>query len=290
MIDKKCIICGFSNCKIFPNKFFKNILLRCQQCGLIFVQTQPEFSEFKKIYNQNYFQNSNSDSIGYENYLGDKPNIIKTFEKRFKKIEKLYPKKGTVLDLGCAAGFFLEVAENHGWHPWGVEISEYASRIAKKRFGKKIFQGTLNRACFPNDFFDIITMWDYLEHVPHPLQELSLALQLLKKDGMLILSTPDSDSLPHKIFKDRWMGYKDQEHLYYFSGKNAKMLLEKTGFKVLKSEKIGKYVSSALFIKRLGLYSKFLANTFQFLISKTNLSNSSLYINSLDIICLYAKK
>lgn len=286
----KCNICHSSICKSFPNKFFKNILLRCQKCGLIFVEPQPEFSELKKIYSQNYFKNSNSNSIGYENYLEDKPNIIKTFEKRFKNIEKLYPKKGKILDLGCAMGFFLEVAENHGWTPYGVEISNYASDVAKKRFSDKIFNGTLEQTCFPNNFFDIITMWDYLEHIPDPSQELTLICQLLKKDGVLILSTPNADSLPHRIFRNKWMGYKDQEHLYYFSEKNILTLLEKTGFKVLKIKKIGKYISLPLFIERLGLYNKFLANVFKFLISKTNLPNLSFYVNPLDIICLYAKK
>lgn len=290
MNDKKCNICGSSDCKVFPNKFFKNILLRCQKCGLIFVELQPELPELKKIYGQNYFKNTNSNSIGYEDYLKDKPNIIKTFEKRFKDIEKLYPEKGKILDLGCAMGFFLEVAENHGWTPYGVEISNYAVNIAKKRFGEKISNGTLDEVSFPNNFFDIITMWDYFEHIPDPFQELSRARQLLKKDGLLILSTPNADSLPHKIFKDRWMGYKDQEHLYYFSKKNVRMLLEQSGFKVLKTERVGKYISLDMFIKRLGLYNKFLANILKSLQSKTDLPNFSFYINPLDIICLYAKK
>lgn len=290
MTDKKCGICGSADCRVFPNQFFKNVLWRCQKCGLIFVEPQPKFLELKKIYSQNYFKNSNSGSIGYENYLADKSNIIKTFEKRFKDIEKLHPNKGKILDLGCALGFFLEVVENHGWMPYGVEISDYAGEIAKKHFGERIFQGALDQACFPNDFFDIITMWDYLEHVSSPSQELSRVWQLLKNDGLLILSTPDANSLPHRIFRNKWMGYKDQEHLYYFSRENAIMLLEKAGFTVLKSEKIGKYVNLSLFIKRLGLYNKSLADILKFLLSKTSPPNFSFYVNPLDIICLYAKK
>ena len=292
IMNKQCIICESADCQIFPNKFFKNVLWRCRKCGLIFVHPQPASLEIKKIYSQNYFQNANSHSIGYENYLADKSNIIKTFEKRFRDIEKLYPNKGNVLDLGCALGFFLEVAENYGWTPYGVEISDYASTLAQRRFGDKIVQDTLDRACFPNNLFDIITMWDYLEHISNPSQELARVWQLLKKGGMLILSTPDTDSLPHKIFRDRWMGYKDQEHLYYFSKKNAIMLLERTGFKVLKSERMGKYVSLSLFIKRLNLYNKFLANLIRLLLSKKiiNSPNLSFYVNPLDIICIYAKK
>lgn len=290
MTDKNCVICGSSDCRVFPSKFFKNVLSRCQKCGLIFVERQPEFAELKKIYGQNYFKNTDSNSIGYEDYLADKPNIVKTFEKRLKNIEKLYPKTGKILDVGCATGFFLEVAENHGWTPYGAEISDYAGNMAKKRFRDNVFQSVFDKALPNNNFFDIITMWDYLEHVPNPAKELVRAWQLLKKDGILILSTPDAGSLPHKIFRDKWMGYKDQEHLYYFSEKNLKILLGNTGFKILKSEKIGKYISFNLFAKRLGLYSKSLADILKFLTLKTNASNFSVYINPLDIICIYAKK
>lgn len=290
MTDKNCVICGSSDCGIFPNRFFKNTLLRCKKCGLIFVGRRPEPAELKKIYGRSYFKNADSNSIGYEDYPADKPNIVKTFEKRLKNIEKLYPGKGKILDLGCATGFFLEVAENRGWTPYGVEISDYAGDMAKKRFGDRIFQSVFDRALPNSGFFDIITMWDYIEHIPNPGRELNRAWQLLKKGGMLVLSTPDADSLTHKIFRDRWMGYKDQEHLYYFSGKNLKILLEKTGFEILKSEKTGKYVSFALFAKRLGLYNKFLADILKFLTLKTGAANFSAYINPFDIICIYAQK
>lgn len=290
MIDKKCIICGSSNCNIFPNKFLSNNLMRCQKCGLIFVYPQPIFSELEKIYDHTYFKNVNSNSLGYEGYLEDKPNIIKTFEKRFKNIEKLYTEKGNLLDLGCAMGFFLEVAENHKLSPYGIEISDYASYIAKKRFKNKILNGSLAQANFENNFFSIITMWDYLEHIPNPSKELSQAWSLLKKGGLIVLSTPNTDSLPHKIFRQRWMGYKDKEHLYYFSKKNIVMLLEKNGFEVLKQENVGKYINFSVFIKRLWLYNKFLASVFNFLISKMGLLNFSLYVNPSDIVCFYAKK
>ena len=269
MAEVKCIICGLSDCNIFPNRYLKNTLLRCKKCGLIFVHPQPLFSDLKKIYNKNYFENENSNSIGYEGYLKDKPNIIKSFERRLKNVEKLHKTKGRILDIGCATGFFLEVAKNHGFAPHGVEISGYASDIAKKNFGDKIFNGILAKADLPDNFFDIITMWDYIEHIPDPAGELSRVWQLLKKDGLIVLSTPDTGSLTHKIFKDKWIGYKNKEHLYYFSEKNIIMLLEKNGFKIIKKEKVGKYVTLSVFKERLGLYSKFLSGILNFFISKT---------------------
>jgi 2-polyprenyl-3-methyl-5-hydroxy-6-metoxy-1,4-benzoquinol methylase len=252
---------------------------------------KPKLENIKKIYDFNYFQNNNSNSTGYENYLKDKPNIIKTFKKRFKKIENLLVKNEKSLDLGCACGFFLEIARDKGFDAHGIEISDWASKIAKKKFGaEKIFNGTLQQSDFPEAVFDLITMWDYIEHILDPMTELLIIHKLLNKDGMLVLTTPNTNSWAHKVFKQKWMGYKDKEHLQYFSDKNLNILLQKTGFKVIKKEKVGKFITLSVFAQRLGLYSKPLSNTLNFFIEKMGLRNFYFYVNSGDIICIYAKK
>jgi 2-polyprenyl-3-methyl-5-hydroxy-6-metoxy-1,4-benzoquinol methylase len=291
MPGKNCPICQYPNCLPHPNQFLKNDLLRCQKCGLIFVWPQKQPENIKKIYNSNYFKNKNSNSIGYKNYVKDRPNIIKTFEKRLKKIEKLSGKKGKVLDIGCATGFFLQAARDSGFDPFGVEISEYASQIAKENLGQeKIFTGAMAEANFPGNYFNLITMWDCIEHLPNPSQELSIIYKSLCPGGLLVLTTPNANSLAHKIFRDKWMGYKDEEHLYYFSDKNICLLLQLAGFKIIKKENVGKFVPMAVFLQRLSLYSKPLSAILSFFMAKAGLKDFSLYINPGDIMCIYAQK
>jgi len=292
--NKTCPICkGWQKCTAWPNVFLENSLLRCKKCGLIFVHPQPSPNDIKKIYNSQYFQNQDSNSLGYENYIKDRPNIVKTFEKRLKNIKKLlnFQPGVKVLDIGCAAGFFLEAAKSKGFDAYGVEISEYASRIAKNNLSpEKIFNGTLAQVKLPDNSFGLITMWDCIEHIADPEGELSKIYDLLCGDGLLVLTTPNTSSLAHKIFKQKWMGYKDKEHLYYFSDKNLSLLLKIAGFKVIKKERVGKFIPLSVFLQRLSLYSGPAAKIMNFLTEKTGLNNLSFYVNPWDIVCIYAKK
>ena len=69
---------------------------------------------------------------------------------------------------------------------------------------------------FQKEIYDVITMWDYIEHSPVPMNDIKESFALLKPGGLLVLATPDISSWPAKVFKKKWMVYKDHEHLYYF--------------------------------------------------------------------------
>jgi len=285
----KCNLCGSKNFRLINHRLFENNLCQCNQCGLVFVKFQPCWEEIKKIYQKNYFKSSYSCLYGYQDYLSDKGNIIRTAVRRLKKIESFLGRRGRLLDLGCATGFFLEAAQKRGWDVSGLEISDYAAGLARKSLGRKIIQNTLSEASFPVQYFDVITAWDYLEHISDPKGEIKKASSLLKKGGLFVLSTPDISSLPAKLAGDKWMGFKPLEHLYYFSKGNALVLCQGAGLRPIKAEYIGKYVNLDFFIQRLGLYSKILAKGLKNLMPKRAL-NKSIYINPRDILCLWARK
>lgn len=284
-----CNLCEGKNFDSIPNRVFGNKLLRCRNCGLVFIYPRFPLEDLKKFYNKSYFKNNNSHLYGYQDYLKDKPNIIKTSKKRIAKIQKLYPQKGKILDLGCAVGFFLEVTQEDGWESYGVEISDYASNIAKKAIGTKIYQGPFLGQDFPEKYFDVITAWDYIEHTLDPKAELAKISYLLKDDGLFVFCTPDIESLPAKIAKGKWMGFKDIEHLYYFSGRTIQRLIRESGLEIIKKEYIGKHINLELFFKRLSLYNNALANMLKNLVPK-RFCKKSLYINPLDIMCIYTRK
>lgn len=285
-----CNVCSTEKFSSRTNKVFGNKLLTCLNCGLVFAQPELTVEDLRALYGKDYFKNDDSHLCGYSDYLKDESNIKKTFEKRIKKINSLRPHKGKILDIGCATGFFLEVARKHGWEPWGVEISEYAAGIAQKEFGERIYTASnLAEADLPLNYFDVITGWDYIEHIQDPGMEISRIFNLLKSDGLLVLSTPDIESLPSKITKDKWMGYKDTEHLYFFSQNTLRNLLQKNNLTVIKKEYVGKHVSLNLFVSRLSLYSKIFAQFTKKIIPNKFL-NIGVYINPFDIMCIYAVK
>lgn len=129
-------------------------------------------------------------------------------------------------------------------------------------------------------------MWDYIEHVPNPVEEIREVSRILKKDGFLFLTTPDINSIPAKITRSRWLGFKKYiEHLYYFEFITIKKLLEQSGFQILYKGYTGKYITQDIFIARLISINKI----FNFL-NCIKTDKLSLYINPFDIMVIAVQK
>ncbi len=283
-----CPLCKSSRYKhLYPKKLPRLVI--CLSCNFIYTNPRLKRKYLPKLYTKYYFQNKNSSVFGYHNYLADKEKIRKTFSKRLKDIEKLQ-KKGKLLDVGCATGFFMKTAEEHGWKPEGVEISKFASDYAKKYFHLKVHNMDMQDIDFPLHTFDLITLWDIIEHLSDPIDAMKRIHRILKNDGLLVLSTPDVGSIPAKITKHNWVGYKlSDEHLSYFAPPTLAALLNQAGFRIVKSHHLGKYVSFPLFANRVGLYSTTLGKMLEY-ISKFIPESFNFYLSAFDIICIYARK
>lgn len=220
----------------------------------MYIHPRPTEDQIKKLYGENYY-----DGWGFKNNE-EMVRRIKTltFHRRFDEIEK-YMHPGNVLDVGCDMGFSLEAALERKWEPYGVELSEYSSNIAKKKFGKAVFSGTLEEAHFQSDYFDAITMSDLIEHVPNPNELLQEVKRILKPNGLLAITTPDIASLSSKIMRKQWVNIK-LEHLFYFSPHTITQTLEKNGFGVLRIIPATKALNMAYFHT---IFKDFSATLFQ---------------------------
>jgi 2-polyprenyl-3-methyl-5-hydroxy-6-metoxy-1,4-benzoquinol methylase len=103
--------------------------------------------------------------------------------------------RGRLLDVGCALGTFLALARDRGFEPHGVEISQFASTFAREKRGLDVFTGDLENYAAASGSFDVITFWDAIEHVTHPLENLKTARRLLRPGGLLLLTTDNFDCL-----------------------------------------------------------------------------------------------
>jgi 2-polyprenyl-3-methyl-5-hydroxy-6-metoxy-1,4-benzoquinol methylase len=244
----------------------------------------------KRIYSESYFRSVDSGSIGYDDYVADRAKISRTFHRRLEEIERWTGRKGKLLDVGCATGFSLEVAGERGWDAQGIEISEFACDFARRHLKLEVHCGSLADADLKAKTFDVITMWDCIEHCVDPVHELALANKALKPGGLLALTSPDIGSWPARLWGPRWMGIKDEEHLYYFSPETMERVLNKVGFEMTRAEHAGKYIDVGFFIKRTGLYSSVveqaLSNAARFL----RLTDKVLYVNPFDIMLVYGRK
>jgi 2-polyprenyl-3-methyl-5-hydroxy-6-metoxy-1,4-benzoquinol methylase len=161
----------------------------------------------------------------------------KFFKLHIKSMKENIPVKGRLLDVGCNIGDFLDLMKKEGLDVFGIEPSAYAAERAKEYYGLKVVNGVVDNALegFEDNFFDIVTLWDVIEHLPDPCGALSGINRKLKKDGYICIATHNIDSLFSKITKSLYPHLMYQ-HLYHFSDKTLKAVLDKSGFKVVKSE------------------------------------------------------
>ena len=235
----QCHICSGSEIKLLMKKngfdFF-----RCRNCRLEFIFPQPDNAALEKIYSESYYD---SWGLHLDAHAAQKSKRL-TFEYRLDLVSKFLKPRDAILDCGCATGFFLDLAAEKKFLPYGVEISDFAADVCRKKFETgNIFQGNFEDAEFEGNkenFFSAVFMTDYLEHVRSPRAVLETAFRFLKPGGMLVITTPDTSSLSHSIMNHSWIHYKT-EHLFYFSKVNLEQLLTQTGFIEIRKRKGWKY-------------------------------------------------
>ena len=214
MTIQKCRICNSEKLKVIK-RLAHHKLIECKTCGIIFLDPFPESNKVKKQYEKDDLRNS-------QYYESNRPYDIISFAKRWKIIEdviKKRPKK--ILDYGCSTGNFIEASKIRGYKVQGKELNKRSIEICKSK-GFDVSSKISARD------FDLIHAGDLIEHVTDPREFLTEVTDYLKPKGHLVISTPDFGNIfAHKI------QIKPAEHLYYFTRKSMKRLLEEKGYKVV---------------------------------------------------------
>ena len=154
---------------------------------------------------KNWYDKSYKDGV-YKIYVEEENIRRKVNQRRFQDISK-YISNGTHLDVGCSTGYFLDVSSDKGFLTYGVELSEESVKKINPKH-KNIFQGTLENSNFSNNFFDLVTMYDFIEHVIDPNLTIKIASEKIKSDGIFVLTTPDITSWHAKL-----MGWLNRNYL-----------------------------------------------------------------------------
>lgn len=249
-------------------------IVKCCNCGLIY--KDPVEKDLKEKYGR----------LDDKDYLKSKEARIEKFKIDLSKIEE-YKKNGKLLDIGCGHGLFLEVAKSKGWDGCGIELSKEACRYGRN-LGLNIINKSLEEARFREDSFDVITLWDVIEHVEKPSEILRLSNSILKKKGIIVFSTPNIGSLFAKIMGKKWWNLMNM-HLYYFDRKTIKRILEKNGFSVLKIKSYPRIIIPKYAVEWLKQY-KSVYKLFKLISDKTFVGNLKIKINFFDSMIVYAKK
>ena len=270
-------------------------IVKCKECGLVYVNPRLKEKNLHAIYKKGYFKNSafnvvKSTFYGYGKYLEEEEYIKATFNERLKIINK-YSKKGRLLDIGCALGFFLEIARDDGWDVQGLEIIDYAYKYAINKLNLPVMNKTLEEAKFKSNSFDVVTLFDVIEHLPNPNSTIKEARRILKQNGLIAITTPNIGSIPAKLLGRNWEEVKRvREHIYYFSESTLKRILESNNFKILKTESAGRFFSVKSAIERGKLVNKTIFTLLEKFSNILNLNGKRIYVDPHYKITMYAKK
>lgn len=215
----KVLLCG-EDYTVYSLEEFR--LVRCRNCGLVYLNPRPKPEEISKYYLSDYYKAPEWDDPF-------------SFLKRSKGalIEKFAGKKGRILDIGCKRGELLVEMRKRGWETYGTDISQEACDYTGKKLGfENIYCGGLLLLDLKEDFFDAVTLFNVLEHIYNPLETLKKIHRLLKNDGVLIINCPNFGAIQGSIFKDKWFVLDLPRHLYQFTPDSLRNMAEKAGFQM----------------------------------------------------------
>ena len=211
-------------------------IVRCPSCGLVSRAHMPAAEELSAIYTDAYFASAANDAnvgaTGYLDYIADEELHRVNARKRLVHLRKHAP-PGRLLDVGCAAGFFLDEAKRAGWTPRGIELAPSMAAWARERLGLPVEHVSFADAEIEQHAYDVITMWDYLEHSVDPSADLRRAHQLLKPGGILAVSTGDIGSLAARLSGSRWHLLTPRHHNVFFQPHTLRRMLEQARFSVV---------------------------------------------------------
>ncbi len=232
---QNCIFCGNKEFKHFDTLEGWNIVI-CKKCGYIFTNPRPKKDILPLFYQNDYFKDARFKGKFYNNDGSVKKDKIEQTS-IVRSVEKWFSKRGKLLEIGAANGDFVSEMNSRGWCSTGIEISKDAVAIAKEKHSINLFNGTLEEFnC--NEKFDVICMFQTLEHVENPNFVLNKACELLALNGILLIEVPNINSFDLKISKTRKKQLYDLPvHLSHFSPRFLKKQLQLNGFKIIEIDR-----------------------------------------------------
>ena len=219
-----CPLCGAQTRRRLVTKMGFDVV-RCTACGLVYVWPPPGADELEALY-----------SGGDYHAVVDEGERRRTFARRLRQIEAICPERGRLLDVGCSKGFFLDVARDAGWDVAGVELNRNAADEARGR-GLDVWHGDLAAARFDPASFDVVTLFDVIEHTSRPRDTLAACRRVLRPGGLLVATTPDVGGLVPRVTYalfactlGAWDHPTPPGHLVQFSRRTLRQLLESEKF------------------------------------------------------------
>ena len=219
-----CPVCeGKSFTKLFEKQ--GEPFARCNGCGLVMINPRPVYSEVIKTYDHDYS----------EFYIKKAVKKIQRAKRWAKAVQKTGVKEGRWLDVGCSAGLIVKAVEELGYDAYGVDVEKHGIEFAQSELGlKNVSHGMLEEQKYPDKYFNVISAYDVIEHVPDLNSFVSELARILAPGGVIDIRTPDVGhwAVPRRL--ETWNAIQPSEHLYYLDKKTLPLLFSKYNLKLIK--------------------------------------------------------
>jgi len=205
-------------------------LVKCKNCGFIYVNPRLKREALAKLYHKHYFKRYAD--IKSEHHR-KRQQTMKCEIAELERVREELQLGKKILDVGCGGGFFLAGLDD-SWDKQGIDINASAVRYGKDAFGVNILEGNLRELNLPCETFDVVKMRAIIEHVPDPMDELQQVYRVLRKGGLIAVMAPNQDSICGRIYRGKSRMVEPLHHIYCFSTKTLSLMLKRVGFKVQK--------------------------------------------------------
>lgn len=196
-------------------------LVKCKDCGLQYISPRLRGDVILSSYSEGEDPTYVSQMAARERTFGD----------ALAHIERVAGGRGKLLDVGTAAGGFLAAAKARGWEVEGCEPNRWLANWGSHHYGIRIHPGSVFEQSFEPGSFDVVTLWDVIEHTTNPREVLEHCRSLLRPGGILVVNYPDVGSWIARALGRRWL-FLSSVHLHYFDRSTMTRLLQSTGFGV----------------------------------------------------------
>jgi 2-polyprenyl-3-methyl-5-hydroxy-6-metoxy-1,4-benzoquinol methylase len=228
MVYVRCNLCGADDGVVVAVKFDLRVV-RCRRCSLVYTNPRPPLDVIWGRYSPQYFEREYLPSWGLSADVFDSDALYRRHLPLLEKLRR-YRQTNWLLDVGAGAGLFLHAAQRDGWQVQGVEIASSGIEFARSRLGLDVLQGSITKVALPDQRYDVVTLQETIEHLLDPFADLKEILRVLRPDGVLSITTPNFNSLAHKLIGREWSVLSPGEHLFYFTPQTLTAMLERAGF------------------------------------------------------------
>jgi len=199
-------------------------LLRCAACGHVCADLELSDEEMHALYSEQYFKGAE-----YLDYEREAPALRRNFQRNLRRLRQRHPGGGRLWEIGAAYGYFLLEAQKD-FEAAGCDIAREAVAHARDAFGLDVSFGDY-LSLENNPPYDVVCLWDTIEHLRAPERYLEKASQQLRPGGTLALSTGDIGSFCARLRGRNWRLIHPPTHLHYFTRQSMTTLLQHLGFK-----------------------------------------------------------